>query len=341
MNDMKPAGQVILGTSPQSHLTQRLQALAARPASITVGELIDRYMAQYRGADTTRGLRLSAWKAMLGGLTLDQVDHDLMHASRAELMEQPALSFKGRDHQGSPILKRKPGGGRRSSATVNRYMAAMSAVFTWAEDERLTPKGWAHPARSIRRLREDNERVRFLDAGERERLFAAVRQSKYPRLYPLVLMAMLTGARKGELLSLRWRQVDLDAGVAILERTKNGDRRTLVLLPQLVELLRPLASPDADRFVFGSTRSKYQQPASVDTAWREALARAKIRDFRMHDLRHCCASYLAQSGASINVIAEVLGHRRLDMARRYAHLTTQSKAIAMRSALGAIGVETQ
>jgi integrase len=107
------------------------------------------------------------------------------------------------------------------------------------------------------------------------------------------------------------------------------------LLPQLVEVLRLFAG-DRDRYVFGSVRSKYQVPTSIDSAWRDAVARAKVRDFRFHDLRHCCASYLAQAGTPLNVIAEVLGHRKLDMSRRYAHLTTQTKAVAMQNALSNI-----
>ena len=93
---------------------------------------------------------------------------------------------------------------------------------------------------------------------------------------------------------------------------------------------------DSDRYVFGSVRSKYQVPTSIDSAWRDAVARAQIKNFKFHDLRHCCASYMAQAGIPLNVIAEVLGHRKLDMTRRYAHLTTQTKASAMLAALGEI-----
>jgi len=82
--------------------------------------------------------------------------------------------------------------------------------------------------------------------------------------------------------------------------------------------------------------SKYQKPAVIDSAFRDALARSEVSDFRFHDLRHCCASYLAQAGTPLNVIAEVLGHRKLDMTRRYAHLTTHTKAQAMRASLGEI-----
>lgn len=334
--EQKFAAEAIPGADTAGSIGQRLKALAQRPTSLTVGELIDRYMAQYAGRDSTRAQRLAAWSAMVGEFTLEQVDSDLMHAGRAELATQPPLVFLGLDHTGRRIFKAKGRAQAKSPATLNRYMVGIAAVFTWAIEQRLAPRGWVHPCRGIKRLAEPDGRVRFLDEAERERLFAACRASQYPRLYPLALMAMLTGARKGELLGLRWRDLDLDAGVAMLGKTKNGDRRTLVLLPQLVDLLRPLAG-DRDRYVFGSVRSRFQAPATIDSAWRDAVARAKVRNFRFHDLRHCCASYLAQAGTPLNVIAEVLGHRKLDMTRRYAHLTTQTKAAAMRTALGAIG----
>jgi integrase len=318
-------------------IAERLRALAARPQSMTVRELIDRYMAQYGGRDTTRGQRLGAWLAMVGDFTLEQVDSDLMHAGRAELATAPALVYMGLDHAGNKIFKTKARGKPKTTATLNRYMVAIAAVFTWGIEQRLTPKGWVHACRGIKRLPESDGRVRFLDAEERERLFAACRASKYPRLYALTLMAMLTGARRGELLALRWCDIDLAKGLARLGKTKNGDRRTLVLLPQVVEALRPFLG-DPDRFVFGSVRSRYQAPAITDSAWRDAVARAEIRNFKFHDLRHCCASYMAQAGQPLNMIAEVLGHRKLDMTRRYAHLTTQTKADAMRSALGSIGI---
>lgn len=317
-------------------MRQRLRALAERPRALTVRELIDRYMAQYVGRDGTRGQRLSAWLAMIGDFTLEQVDSDLVHAGRSELASKPPLVFVGMDHLGQQIFKVKGRAKLKSGATLNRYMVALAAVFTWAVEQRLTPKAWVHPCRGIKRLPESDGRVRFLDAAERTRLFEAVRESQYPRLYAMTLMAMKTGARRGELLALTWRDMDLKSGIASLGKTKNGDRRTLVLLPDVIEALQPFKSSDLERFVFGSVRSKYQVPTSIDSAWRDAVERAKIKNFKFHDLRHCCASYMAQAGIPLNVIAEVLGHRKLDMTRRYSHLTTQTKASAMLASLGEI-----
>ena len=323
------------GATSQS-MTQRLKGLAARPQALTVREVIDRYMAQYAGRDVTRSQRLSAWLAMIGDFTLEHVDSDLVHAGRAELATKPPLVFVGLDHLGQQIFKIKGRAKVKTGATLNRYMVAIAAVFTWAVEQRLTPKAWVHPCRGIKRLPESDGRVRFLDAGERTRLFDAVRASQYPRLHAMTLMAMKTGARRGELLALTWRDMDLKTGVASLGKTKNGDRRTLVLLPDVIAALTPFKSSDLDRFVFGSVRSKYQVPTSIGSAWRDAVERAKIKNFKFHDLRHCCASYMAQAGIPLNVIAEVLGHRKLDMTRRYSHLTTQTKASAMLSSLGDI-----
>lgn len=318
-------------------ISARIRNLAERPQALTVRELIERFMAEYAKRDTSIGQRLGTWKILLGDFTLEKLDSDLIHAARQELATLPALAYKGRDHDGKQIFKAKTRHGKKSNATLNKYISALGSLFSWAIEQRLSPRGWAHPCRGVKLLREAEGRVRFLDLDERERLFAACKQSQYPRLHALVLTAMLTGARRGELLALTWADVDLAHAVARLGRTKNGDRRTLVLLPQVIEALRPFVSTDADRYVFGSTQSRHQRPASIDTAWRHAVDRAQIKNFKFHDLRHCCASYLAQGNVPLNVIAEVLGHRRLDMAHRYAHLTIQTKATAMATALGNIG----
>ncbi|MDO9235707.1 MAG: tyrosine-type recombinase/integrase [Aquabacterium sp.] len=241
-------------------ISQRLKALSVRPHSLTVSALIDRYMAQYAGRDPTRLQRLSTWQTLIGDFTLEQVDSDLIHVCRTELQTEPPLVFVGLDHLGHQIFKVKGRAHVKSTATLNRYMVAISAVFTWSIEQRLTPKGWVHPCRGIKRLPESDGRVRFLDAAERTRLFEAVRASQYPRLHAMTLMAMKTGARRGELLGLTWRDIDLKTGIARLGRTKNGDRRTLVLLPDVIEALTPFKSSDLDRYVFGSVRSKYQVP---------------------------------------------------------------------------------
>lgn len=333
-----PARPVVstLATPGAEVLRERLRALSAPPGSISVAWLVDSYMAQYKGRDKTRGSRMAVWRTMLGDFTLDQVTSDLIFVACNELADQPALSYKGRDFAGRPTFEARDRKKPRTAATVNRYLASLAALFSWAKEGRLTPRNWVNPCKGAWRGAESEGRLRYLSEAERERLLAACKESRYPRLHALVLTAILTGARRGELLALRWEDVDLAAGTALLGRTKNGDSRTLVLLPQVVEILRPFEG-DAKRYVFGSVRGKYQRPASnIEAVWREARAKADLGDVVFHSLRHTCASYMAQAGVPLYIISDVLGHRSMKMTMRYAHLSTASKAKAMQAALGEI-----
>lgn len=161
-----------------------------------------------------------------------------------------------------------------------------------------------------------------MSEAERDGLLRACKASREARLYPLVVVAVSTGARQGELLGLRWRDVDLARGLAVVHETKNQERRTLPLAGVALQVLKDLARVrrlDTD-LVFANRRGQAVFPRA---AWEAALRRAGIEDFRFHDLRHTAASYLAMSGATLTEIAAVLGHKTLAMVKRYAHLTEQ------------------
>ena len=170
---------------------------------------------------------------------------------------------------------------------------------------------------------EKNARVRFLTDDERARLLDACRQSKTPRLYLFVLMALTSGARRGELEGLHWRDVDLDRGEAHVGRTKNGDPRLLVLVPAVAEALRQyVGAPGA--LVFGSRKAP-GKVIDMSYGFRMALKAAGIRNFRFHDCRHDAASTLAKNGATLLEIGDVLGHRQQQVTMRYAHLCTDHR----------------
>jgi integrase len=202
---------------------------------------------------------------------------------------------------------------------VNQYLATLAHAFTVA----VIAWQWleASPMPAVRRLREPSGRVRFLSDAERPRLLAACQASHNRCLYPVVLLAVSTGARKMEILSLRWPDVDLKRGVLTFHQTKNRERRTVPLTGQALTLMQhharvrridtPLVFPRADGL----------QPIDLRYAFRQALRAAGLVDFRFHDLRHSAASYLAMSGATLVDIAEVLGHKTLQMTKRYTHLT--------------------
>ncbi|MFO1217660.1 MAG: site-specific integrase [Burkholderiaceae bacterium] len=306
--------------------------LPMRDGSVLLADVIDWYMGQYAGRDTSRVQRMAWWKGELGKLRLDELDDDAVHAALERLAQLPNRFYAGEDAEGKPIYRarRKPIG----PATVNRYSAALGAVCSWAMRKRITPKGWQHPCRAIARRPEGNGKTRFLSDDERVRLLDACKASKWPRLYLLVLLGMTTGARRGELLGLRWRDIDMARAEAHIVRSKNSDARVLPLVPAAVEEMKRFeGAPTA--LVFASTR-RPDVPYHLENRWREALRVARVRNFRMHDLRHSCASWLAQSGASLLEIADVLGHRQISVTRRYAHLATGHKAQLVQRVLGAI-----
>jgi integrase len=130
-----------------------------------------------------------------------------------------------------------------------------------------------------------------------------------------------TGARKMELLRLTWREVDLRRAQIALEQTKNRERRALPLTGLALEEVARLAKVRRLDTALLFPRADGRQPIDIRYAWAQALQEAGITDFRFHDLRHSCASYLAMSGASMVEIAAVLGHKTLQMVQRYAHLS--------------------
>ncbi len=293
---------------------------------ISLNTTVERYLVAYQGADESRYHRITAWLRLLDPFKpLVAITPDDIDAGMAKVTGESARVYGGKDADGNPIFRKKTG--QRSGATLNRYLVALAALFAWARRERLVPRGFDAPTKYVEKNKEARGRVRYLDNAERERLLAACRESTWPRLYLFVLMALTTGGRRGELLALRWCDVDFERGEAELHDTKNGDRRILVLLPQILEELEKFApaKPQQSEMLIFRSRLRPSQPYASAKAFNEAVALARIKNFRFHDCRHCTASYMAQQGASLLEIADTLGHRQLRMVQRYAHLNTDSR----------------
>jgi len=217
------------------------------------------------------------------------------------------------------------------NATTNRYVAAISVVFSYAVREYGIQ---VNPIRKIPSLPENNERTRFLSEAERTRLFSSCRASHWDKLYLIVLLAITTGARKGELTRLSWNDIDFDRRTAYVATTKNGQPKVLPLTDSVIKELQLFDTKD-NSLVFGS-KVKENVAYCFTKPWKKALEDAEIKDFRFHDLRHTCASYLAQSGASLLEIADVLGHKQISVTKRYAHLCIGHKVSLINRVMGSI-----
>ncbi len=281
----------------------------------TLSELIDRYVDEVlpqlsANEQRNRKSQLQWWSNHIGNLALVDLRPGLIVDLRTKL------------------AKLGNGRGPASPATQNRYVAALSTALTYGvSDLEWLP---ANPAKQLRRVSEPRGRTRFLDDDERTRLLEACKKSPEPRLYSIVLLAITTGMRQGELLGLQWQDLDLDTGFATVRNSKNGHQRRVPIAGPAFDVLASSA-PTGRR----KTESVFGNQDGIPTwprkAWDQALEQAGIEDFRFHDCRHTAASYLAQSGARLHDIAEILGHRTLQMVQRYAHLTDRrTAAVAQR-----------
>lgn len=207
----------------------------------------------------------------------------------------------------------------RAPATVDKYLKNLSHVFSTAVNE------WewleSNPMKKVKSPKLPRGRVRYLDDDERFRLLQACKESSNRQLHICVILALSTGMRQGELMGLKWTDVSLRDKFIILHETKNGERRRVPLVGYALELLQEHSKVrrlDTDLLFPGKNPEK---PIDLRKPFDNALKQAEIADFRWHDLRHCTASYLAMNGASLAEIAEVLGHKTLQMVKRYAHLS--------------------
>jgi len=288
----------------------------------TLADLVDRYITEVlpskpKNAANTK-LQLLWWKSKLGALTLSNLNASAIVQWRNTL-------------QTTNTLRRRP----MAPATVVRYMAALSHALNvamkdweWLED---------NPMRRVSKPKEPRGRERFLSDDERTRLLSECQASSSRWLYTVVVLALSTGMRSGEIMGMRWPQVDLRRGQILLRDTKNGASRVVPLSGLALTLVQAAAKVrriDTDLVFFGNPPTqpgRAIRPVDLKKPWTTAVAKAKLQDFRFHDLRHSAASYLAMNGASTIEIAAILGHKTLQMVKRYSHLANSHTATVVAS----------
>lgn len=304
----------------------------------TLDDLLDRHTKELTGKRRKAvGAHLAWWRNALGSKKLSQLSPSVLREQLDRLASEPyrravprkavTLTRRRTPKEGAPPAREF----KRSPASVNRYKETLAKAFSVAVNEyEWMPE---NPLAKIPDRKESQGRVRYLTSEERAKLLEAC-QAESADLHALVTAALCTGARAGELLGLTWRDVDLERKRAVLNRTKNDERRSLSLAGPALAILRerskvrrldtelvfpsPIVRPPGDLApvpVFD-----YAKP------FKAALKAAGIENFRFHDLRHTAASYLAMNGATTAEIAAVLGHKTLAMVKRYAHLSDQHVA---------------
>ena len=234
----------------------------------------------------------------------------------------------------------------KAPATVRQVRALASGVLARAVEWGFID---SNPAAGIRVSGRIVSRDRFLQPAELPRFFEALADEPSEGMRTFVLLALLTGARKGNLCAMHWRDIDLDAGVWRIGRTKNGEPQNVALCPEAVELLRQRCSTTAGGFVFPSRSAAGHFNGARDGLVR-ILARAGIPYGRraeggvtLHDLRRTLGSWQARTGASLAIIGKSLNHRSTQATAIYARLdldpVRQSVNTAVNAMLEAGGVK--
>jgi integrase len=245
----------------------------------------------------SESIRVRRWVRDLGSKPLGQI-------TRAEL----------ETWQREARLKCKP-------ATVNRELGRLRHMFNRAVDWGMLEES---PMNGLKFLRENNARQRYLSLDECERLIQACISL---RVQTIVVIALHTGMRMGEILSIRHRDLDFRSGLILIPDSKNGEPRHIPMDSTVASLLAGYHRHPSSELVFANKAGG--RFLEVRQGFKNACKRAGISDLHFHDLRHSFASHWMMTGGEIYALKEILGHKSILMTQRYAHLSPAFKRAAI------------
>ena len=219
-------------------------------------------------------------------------------------------------------------------ATVNRELAILKHMIHKAVQWDLIDDDVLKRVRKVKQLKENNRRLRYLTREEADRLIAACYKApKCSHLAPIIITALHTGMRRGEILKLKWEDIDFKNGFIFVKDSKNYEGRAIPLSKTLQQVLQGLPR-HISGYVFCDKNGKpYNE---IKKSFNRALKYAGIRDFHFHDLRHTFASWLVMEGVDLATVKELLGHKSINMTMRYAHLAPSHKEKAIKVLDGAL-----
>ncbi len=214
---------------------------------------------------------------------------------------------------------------------ANRIKALLSSVFNWGVSVGLCE---VNPAHGIRGNTE-TQRDRFLQSDELPRFFKALSEEPNETMRDYFLISLLTGARRGNVLAMRWQDVNFERAEWRIDITKNGTPQTVALSPEAIEILQNRKPEDGGVFVFpGAGKSGHL--AEPKKGWKRILERARIEDLRIHDLRRTLGSWQAKTGASLTIIGKSLNHKNQNTTAIYARLDLDPVRDSVNKATSAI-----
>ena len=230
------------------------------------------------------------------GKTLRQVTPPLIESFKQEFLNQTTRR-----------------GERRSMATVNNHLRVLSKIFSLAVDAEIIEN---NPCRKVKKFQPNNQRLRVLLKEEETKLFEALEDNELVR--QIVTLALHTGMRRGEIFNLKWFDVDFTRGFIQVRESKSNKKRLVPMNSTVNSLLGGLKRKS--EYVFPSPRTGAKLD-NIKKSFHRAVEKARIEDFRFHDLRHTAATRMADAGADAFTLMKILGHSDIRMTFRYTHTT--------------------
>lgn len=304
-----------------------------KESTTTLGELLDRYEENFKKQPSFKGKRLylQNFKNHLGKDTLiGNIRYVDLETYRNQLAEKPVR------------VNKKGVGKPRTTASINREISCLHHVFSKATEWDLVERSPFERKKTLLQ-KENNARLRYLTEEEIARLLEACA----PHLRNIIICALNTGMRKGEILSLKWSQVR--NGFIYLQKTKTNEPRQIPINDTMAALFGELEAArgkeirKTDHVFTFAPKAKKKEPGPLQVlepvtgnpisemkkSFATACKKAGLEDFRFHDLRHTFASQLIMRGAGLKDVQELLGHKTLTMTMRYAHLSQEHKKKAV------------
>jgi len=207
-----------------------------------------------------------------------------------------------------------------SKSTVNRVLNCLSSLYNRAIE---WGKATDNPMTKIKPYKISGRRLRFLEQEEIDKLLSHC----CAHLKPIVIVALHTGMRKGEILGLKWHDIDIKRNIIHLYDTKNGENREVPMNETVQKTIIGVLKNPESQYIFCNKDGKPYR--DIKKSFFTALKNTGIINFRFHDLRHTFASQLVMAGVDLNTVRELLGHKSIDMTLRYSHLSPDHKKRAV------------
>ena len=285
------------GNITESEIDRGIYLSREEAERITISELIDRYSKEVTPLKKSSERELSRLKnlnSFFGSFTLARLQSSMVAQYRDERLNEGL-----------------------SGSTVVKDLNTLSHIVDTAIKEWNCHISF-NPVKNIRRPKPNPSRTRRLYPYEEQKLLAVCREHSL-MMEAIVVFAIETGMRLGEMINLQWKDVDLSKSIATLHTTKNGELRQVPLSSKAKDVLNQLPRHIERQFVFW----RWKTPSGFEASWQRVIKRSSLVDFRFHDLRHEATSRLFEKGLSVMEVSAITGHKTLQMLKRYTHLDAE------------------